>query len=352
MRPFTIATVCLLIAVPAMAGVKPKPTGESIVSADAKLELLYTRTAKIHYGLTEGPAVAPDGSIYFSDIPFGTDNGMIMRFDPQTMQTTVFLNDSLKSNGLLFDSEGFLLACQGSDYGGRQVARYDVETGIFDTVANRYMGRRFNAPNDLCLDTQGRIYFSDPRYLGDEPRELKYRAVYRIDTDGTVIEITHDVSKPNGVSLSPDEKTLYVANHDNGTDKIDPTKKPPKHGIMRVYAFPLGQDGKVNGPRRTLVDFGDEAGCDGMTVDAQGNIYLTVRSAKRPGVMVINPQGDEVAFIPTGPPNQKADSAEGLPSNVEFGLGKEINVLYITVDKSLFRIPLKVKGYHRQFAKP
>ena len=84
------------------------------------------------------------------------------------------------------------------------------------------MGRRFNAPNDLSIDTQGRIYFSDPRYLGTEPRELEHRAVYRIDTDGKVVEVTHEVDKPNGIALSPDHKTLYLADHDNGTDRIDP----------------------------------------------------------------------------------------------------------------------------------
>src|SRR5262245_42191583 len=90
----------------------PKPSGESTVSPDAKLELLFTRSAKIEGGLTEGPAVAPDGSIYFSDIPFGKDKGMILRFDPKTKKTTVFVEDSGKSNGLIFNRQGFLLACE------------------------------------------------------------------------------------------------------------------------------------------------------------------------------------------------------------------------------------------------
>src|SRR5215212_4236617 len=106
-------------------------------------------------------------------------------------------------------------------------------------MAHNYCGKRFNAPNDLVLDRKGRIYFSDPRYLGDEKRELEHRSVYRIDTDGKVVEVTHDVEKPNGVALSPDGKTLYVADHDNGTDRIDPKAPPPKKGAMKVYAFPL-----------------------------------------------------------------------------------------------------------------
>src|SRR5262245_57952662 len=107
----------------------PKPTGADIVDPNAKLEKLFTRTAPIKGGLTEGPAVAPDGSIYFSDIPFGSDKGLIMRFDPKTKRTTVFAADSGKSNGLKFDAEGGLVACQGSDEGGRAVVRFDVKTG-------------------------------------------------------------------------------------------------------------------------------------------------------------------------------------------------------------------------------
>ncbi|HEY7428696.1 MAG TPA: hypothetical protein VH682_30985, partial [Gemmataceae bacterium] len=93
----------------------PKPTGDSIVSPDAKLEPLFTRSAPIHGGLTEGPTPAPDGNIYFSDIPLGKDKGMILRFDPKTRKTTVFTEDSHKSNGLKFDAKGFLVACEGSD---------------------------------------------------------------------------------------------------------------------------------------------------------------------------------------------------------------------------------------------
>ena len=115
---------------------------------------------------------------------------------------------------------------------------------------------------------------------------------------------------------------------------------------MKIYAFPLGDDGLVSGPRTTLVDFGTAAGCDGMTVDERGNVYLTSRSPKRPGVMIINPDGEEVGFIPTGPENQTdPESAEGLPSNVEFGVADEANVLYMTIDPSLYRVTLNVKSY-------
>ena len=115
---------------------------------------------------------------------------------------------------------------------------------------------------------------------------------------------------------------------------------------MKVYAFPLGSDGLVNGPRRTLVDFGTENGADGMAVDVQGHIYLAARSLKRPGILVIDPTGKEVAFIPTGPSQPGAKSPVGIPSNCTFGIGEESKTLYITVDTSLYRIRLKVDGYH------
>ncbi len=312
--------LCLtLVPLPARAEERPNPTGDSIVAPDARLELLFTRSAAINGGLTEGPAVAPDGSIYFSDIPFGGDKGMILRFDPRTKKTTVFTRDSAKSNGLKFDAQGHLVACEGSDEGGRALVRYDVKTGQKTVLADRYMGKRFNAPNDLAIDRKGRIYFTDPRYLGDEPRELEYRAVYRYDGSG-VREVTHDAEKPNGIALSPDEKTLYVADNNNGSDNI--VKEPnARKGAMKVYAFPLDEEGMVKGQRKVLYDFGEEHGCDGMTVDEKGNLYLTSRSLKRPGVLVLDPQGKELAFIPTGPAQPGAKDPKGVPSNVTFGIG-------------------------------
>ncbi|MDB5385288.1 MAG: Gluconolactonase [Planctomycetaceae bacterium] len=346
-------SVLMLVMLSAVSvqGELPKPTGDTIVAPDAKLELLFTRTANIKGGLTEGPTAGPDGCIYFSDIPFGPDKGMIMKFDPKTSKTSVFVADSMKSNGLKIDHHGHLFACEGSDEGGRAVVRYDLKTPVRKVIADRYNGKKFNAPNDLVLDSHGRIYFSDPKYLGTEKRELEHRAVYRVDQDGTVIEITHEVEKPNGVALSPDGKALYVADHNNGTDQIGSTEVA-KPGAMKVYAFPLGADGKVAGARKTLYDFGKQAGCDGMTVDSQGHIYLTSRGLNRPGVLVLSPAGKEMAFIPTGlsQPEGTKDPI-GLPSNVTFGIGDASKTLYITVDKSLYRIPLKAEGFRQHAMK-
>ena len=331
----------LLVALPVAASAE-----EVLIPKGAKLELLFTRSAPIKGGLTEGPACAPDGSIYFSDIPFGKDKGMILRFDPKTKKTTVFTDDSHKSNGLKFDAKGNLIACEGSDEGGQAVSSWDVKTKKRTVLADRYKGKRFNAPNDMTIDTKGRIYFSDPRYLGHEKRELEHRAVYRLDPETKeVVEITHDCEKPNGVSLSPDGKTLYVADHNNGTDRIDPSQPAPIPGAMKIYAFSLDEDGLVKGKRKTLVDFGAGPGCDGMCVDVKGHVYLAIRDLKRPGIMVIDPEGKEVAFLPTAKSQAGAKSPVGIPSNVAFGRGAESKTLYVTIDVSLYRIPMGIEGY-------
>jgi gluconolactonase len=328
------------------ADILAQTANEPIVPEGAKLELLFTRQAKISGGLTEGAAVAPDGSIYFSDIPIGKDRGMILRYDPRAEKTTVFTDDSHKSNGLMFDALGRLVSCEGSDGGGRAIARWDVKTKQREVLADRYLGKRFNAPNDLCIDLSGRIYFTDPRYLGDESRELEHRAVYRIDGDGTVTEVTHEVEKPNGIAISPDQRTLYVGDNNNGTDRIDPNAPPPEKGAMKIYAFQLNDGGAVSGPRRVIYDFGHEDGCDGMTVDSRGNLYLSSRAATRPGVLIINPEGKELGFVPTGQPRTDGKPPQGLPSNCDFGIGPEKNVLYVTVDTSLYRVRLNATGWH------
>ncbi len=329
-----------------------RPIDNPIVPEGSRLELLHTRQAKLNSGLCEGPAVARDGSIYFTDMPFGNDDGMILRFDPRTKTVTVFTDHAFKSNGLAFDMNGNLLSCDGADGGGRCLRRWNLKTARSEIIADRFRGKRFNSPNDLCLDLKGRVYFSDPRYIGSEPRELPNEAVYRLEQDGTVIKITDEVEKPNGLAVSPDQKTLYVADHNNGGNRLSPNDPEPKRGAMKVYAFPLDKDGLVSGPRKTLVDFGKESGCDGMRVDTQGDIYLAVRSLARPGVMVIDSNGKELAFIPTGPTNQTGvfEDWKGIPSNVEFGIGEDSNLLYVTIDKSLYRIRLKTRGFHAHLA--
>ena len=331
-----------------LAAELPEKKTPAIIPANAKLEHLFTRSAAIKGGLTEGPAVAPDGSIFFSDIPMNKDGGagMILRYDPRSGKTTVFKTDSGKSNGLMFDAAGRLVGCQGADYGKRRLTSWNIQTGEEVELAGKFNGKRFNAPNDLVIDRAGRIYFTDPRYVGHENRELKSRAVYRVDADGAVREITREVRKPNGIALSPDEKTLYVADHDNGTDRIDPAVAPPKQGEMKLYAFSLDGKGLATSGRKTLIDFGPEVGIDGMTTDYRGNLYLALRSSTRPGILIIDPTGKELGHIPTRSAPGLPAGAEALPSNCVFGRGYQADTLYVTVDTSLYSIRLNALGHY------
>ncbi len=136
-----------------------------------------------------------------------------------------------------------------------------------------------------------------------------------------------------------------------GPTKSTPKVRNPNTGGWHSTHFRLGDDGLVHGEKRTLIDFGDQAGGDGMTVDDKGNLYIADRSAKRPGVRITDPNGKEIGFVPTGEPNQKMDAehpGKGFPSNVEFGVGAVKNMLYVTVDLSLYRVRLNAHGYHPQ----
>ena len=297
MRRFRSGQIVLAVSIVGTVG---SIKADDIVPPGAKLELLYTRSAPIKGGLTEGVAAAPDGIDVLLRNSLRRRQGNDHAVRPAHEDDHRVRRDSHKSNGLMFDAKGNLIACEGSDGGGRCVARWDVKTGEREVIADKYMGKRFNACNDLCIDEKGRIYFTDPRVPGHRaaragiPRGLsgRYRRHGR--------RVTHDVEKPNGIAISPDQKTLYVADHNNGTDRIDPTAPPPKKGAMKVYAFPLGSDGLVSGERKTLVDFGDEEGSDGMTVDTEGRIYLAARTPSRPGILVIDPTGREVGLHQDG----------------------------------------------------
>src|SRR5262245_47057235 len=203
----------------------------------SKLEMVFTGGV-----LTEGVAAAPDGTMYFSDITFTYTSGMqaghIMKFDPKTGKTTVFRSPSGMSNGIKFDAQGRMIVAEGADYGGRRVTRTDMRTGKSEILAGLYEGKPLNSPNDLTIDEKGRIYFSDPRYLGDEPVEQPVMAVYRIDPDRSIHRIVTDAGKPNGVAISPDQKTLYVVSNDNGTIGMFrvPQDTPLQKGRMALLA--------------------------------------------------------------------------------------------------------------------
>ena len=347
-RYFTLALVLCagLASAEAFAG---KPSGDpSIVSPDAKLEVLYDGAF-----LSEGPAVAPDGSVYFSDITFtkysGMQAGHIMRYDPKSGKTSVFRSPSGMSNGLKFDAMGRLLACEGADFGGRRVTRTDLSTGKTDIIAGLYDGRPFNAPNDLSLDEKGRIYFSDPKYLGHEPIEQPVYGVYRIDLDGSIHRIITDAGTTNGVAVAPDQKSLYVVSNDNGPFAFDrlPAGAPTHKGRMALLAYDLAVDGSATF-REVLVDYSPEDGPDGLVCDVEGNLYVAVRDTTRFGINVYSPQGKELARIPT----------PTVPTNAAFGHGKESKTLYVTYGGGapdskgiLAKIKVEKDGYHLPSAK-
>jgi gluconolactonase len=278
--------------------------------AAAKLEKLWSEGE-----FTEGPCLGPDGCIYFSDI-----GNRILKFDPATNKTAVFRDPSGRSNGLKFDKQGRLIACEGANTGGNRRISITEKDGTVKTLADSFMGKRFNSPNDLALDLKGRVYFTDPRYVGSEKRELDHESVYRVDPDGTVTRIISDVQKPNGIVLSPDQKTLYLA--DSGAGK----------GNRVLLAYPLKEDGTV-GLGKKLYDFGDDRGIDGMTVEAGGHIVATAGRGTTAGISIFTPEGKKVAFLPT--PED--------PSNCCFG-GKELKTLYITAGKSLYRVETEMTG--------
>ncbi|MEO2034251.1 MAG: SMP-30/gluconolactonase/LRE family protein [Planctomycetaceae bacterium] len=320
-----------------------------IVPANARLEKLFEGIT-----LTEGVSVAPDGMVYFSDITFShqavTDTGAIhaghiWKFNPKTAKTSIFRSPSGMSNGIKFDAAGNMLVCEGADYGGRRVIRTDMKTGMSYIIAAMYDGRKLNSPNDVTIDEQGRIYFSDPRYLGHETIDQPVMGVYRIDLDGSIHRIITDAGKPNGVCVSPDQKSLYVVSNANGATGFERLAKasdaegpvavaaPLRKGNMALMAYDLHEDGTATF-RKTLADYYPEDGPDGLICDEDGNLYVAVRAANRPGITVYSPEGKELAYIKTE-----------VPTNVGFGRGPDANLLYITAGKSLYQIRLSVAGY-------
>ena len=327
----------------------PPPTGDSsIVPTDATVERLFDGGCAV----TEGVATGPDGLVYFSDVTFTAfckdeadvfpQGGHIWRYDPGSDSTEIWLSPSGMSNGIEFDAAGDMVFVQGPDFGGRRVAKIDMDTGRSFILTALYEGRPYNGPNDVSIDEQGRVYFTDPKYFGYEPMEQAQHSVFRIDPDGSVDRVVSDAGKMNGLLISPDQTTLYVGAWDNGS--YDFLRVPEGEGATpayiaqtrAIYAYDLNEDGSV-GPRRTLIEL-PTAPPDGFKADVDGNLYVTVRDddpAER-GIKVYSPAGEQLAFIPTG---------EAMPTNVAFGRGEDSNLLYITAGNGLYRIRLAKDGY-------
>lgn len=337
MTRFFVWAIFFVLAVHSFVWCSALDARELRVGGDPQIipEGAFLKTLWEDGGFTEGAAVAPDGRMYFSDFaqPFDASPARVMKFDPRTGETTVHCPDSKMANGLMFDQQGRLIACCASPLGGRRALVEISPDGTVRAIVARYQGKRFNSPNDLVIDREGRIYFSDPKYVGPEKMELASMDVYRYDPDGSLYRVTTDISKPNGVMLSPDGQTLYVAETDNGTAEAE-KETAVKKGRMTLNAFPVNDDGSL-GAKKVLVDFGGKTGIDGMTVDRLGNIYAAVRSADRFGIVVFSTRGDERAYIET----------PVLPTNCCFGIRDEAKTLYITAGRGFYQIRLGIEGH-------
>lgn len=262
------------------------------------------------FGFTEGPAW--DGeALLFADIP----THRILRFDPATREVTTHRTDTHEGNGLMFDAGGSLYGCQGGT-GGRRIVRYEKD-GTTTPIVSRFESKLLNSPNDLAFDTQGRLWFTDPRY-GDfrADMELDHESVFRaVSTESgewAVERVTFDTTRPNGLLISPDQTTLYVAQSEYGENKK-----------RELRAYPILEDGHL-GPYRVLHNFYPHRGIDGMCLDADGNIVATAgwqESGPGPMIYVFSPSGRVLETHPV--PFDR-------PTNCTWG-GPALDTLYVTV---------------------
>jgi len=339
-RPFRLLATCWAFAVLpiglAALGQDEKPGGKTlgvVERHDPRFDKLIPPGATIEkladgFDWSEGPVWDRKlGALLFSDVPMNT----VFRWQEGMSKPEVFLKPSgytgkeprggePGSNGLTLDPEGRLVLCQ---HGDRRVARLEAD-GSFKTIVDNYQGKRFNSPNDAVYASDGSLYFTDPPYglpggNKDPKKEIPFNGVYRLSKAGELTLLTKEMTFPNGIGLSPDEKTLYVANS-------DPTK-------AIWMAFPLKEDGTVGAGR---VFFDATRGVktlkgspDGLKVDKDGNLFATGPG----GVLVFAPDGTHLGTLNTGE----------ATANVGWG-GEDGSTLYITADMYLGRIKTTTKG--------
>lgn len=274
---------------------------------------------------TEGPALAPDGRIFFTN----ASAAKILVWDPKKRELSTFRENSGEANGLLFDHSGRLLACEGK--AGR-VTRTDMMTGEITVLVDQFEGHPLGAPNDLTIDARGRVYFTS-RLPNDDPKTHNVNSVYRIGPAGKVARVLHepDIHMPNGVEVSPDGRTLYLIESDG------------REGRNRcLFAYDLN-DGSATNARR-IIDFSPGRGGDGLCVDADGNLYVAAGLHKtrgtsetldtKPGIHVISPSGKLLAYLAT---------PKDTLTNCTFG-GEDRRTLYITCGDLLLSVRTQRSG--------
>lgn len=318
----TMSATAIVIALLPVALFAAEPIQDSPLKAEGNIAFV------------EGPAWHPSGNVYFTDIV----NRRIMRRDPKG-ELHVFRTPSGKANGLVFDSELRLHACEGGD---KRVTRTETD-GTITVLADNFMGRDFNSPNDLVIDAEGRVYFSDPRYgdqSGMEILDAKGRpveGVYRIDVDGKVRQvIAHEVDRPNGLAISKDGRYLLVA------DNVNSGPNDGVGGNRKLWRFEFGENGSVKSEsRKLLFDWGTERGPDGMALGPDGKFYVTAgfnhpnppaetAEKHRAGVYVFDVEGKLERVIPV---------PMDMVTNCTFG-GKDGRTLFVTAGHTLFSLKL------------
>lgn len=324
--PFLLGAVmvCPGVVPPGRAAAAP---GMSPLAPGVRPELVLSNQAG------EGPAWhAPSGSLYF------TGGGRITRLDSNGV-ASAFRAEAGGANGLLFDPQGRLVACEAAR---RRVTRTEAD-GSLTVLADGYEGRRFNTPNDLAIDSRGRIYFTDPRYGPRDDMEQRDAAgalvegVYRIDAPGRVTRVLgREVDRPNGILVSPDDRHLFVADNNNNT----------VGGARKLWRFDLDAEGRVDAKsRRLLFDWKTSRGPDGLKMDTRNRLYVAAGlnvanppyetvEPHRAGIYILSTEGALLDFVPV--PRDEV-------TNCAFG-GPDLRTLYITAGGTLWRIGVDAPG--------
>jgi len=280
---------------------------------------------------TEGPAYGSDGNFYFSDITFTVETnmqaGIIWKHELQSGKTFVYRSPSGMANGIEFDKFNNMIVCEGSDHGGRKITSTDLTTGKSKILTALFNGAPYNSPNDLVIDSKNRIYFTDPRYSGYEKIEQPCFGVYRLDQDGSVTLIIDEIAMPNGIALSPAADRLYIGCNYEGN--LERGIKPQTD----IFIFNLDENGLASNGK-IFIDYPDEFGPDGMTVDKEGNLYVALRDESNPGIYIYDLDSNLIEKI----------SLPEVPSNVTFGKGKEKNNIFMTAGGSLYKITVLSEG--------